>query len=411
MDVTVDEMANKLDAMMLLLFQHISQSHNLPSIFNILLNVFENSILITHKAKFVQFLLLYTCGIGRDVSVPIATSEFDDRDFLDRVFVRKLIEVLYNPMKSVVTRQTGACYLASFVSRANFCRPDTICEAVHALLLWGEVYMKKIKEVNAPDARHQTALHSLFYTVAQAAFYIMCFRGQEAWVHFQEQAEPDELGDISAKRWEHLCAHKLNPLKHCLESVRVEFLELAHAYELIPESLRKSILEERKAVPKRKRRAALSTPATLEKERLKGGVGGLGQGSNPLDSFFPFDPYLLRQSHEFIEPLYRHWQGSAVANIPTEDDDEKNEQEMCDLGDDENNEENTDDDGSDSQPLDQDLNDVDDDSETASHQPMSFTSKLNGFDDASPIVRVEFGGELAETMKRPRALSIENSSW
>ncbi|CAN0477912.1 unnamed protein product, partial [Laminaria digitata] len=36
--------------------------------------------------------------------------------------------------------------------------------------------------------------------------------------------------------------------------------------------------------------------------------GGLGRGSNPLDSFFPFDPYLLRRSHAYVDTIYNTWQ-------------------------------------------------------------------------------------------------------
>jgi len=53
------------------------------------------------------------------------------------------------------------------------------------------------------------------------------------------------------------------------------------------------------------------TAATAEAKRQKGGVGGLGKGSNPLDSFFPFDPYLLRRSYPLIGKWYLSWEGSA----------------------------------------------------------------------------------------------------
>lgn len=36
-------------------------------------------------------------------------------------------------------------------------------------------------------------------------------------------------------------------------------------------------------------------------------AGGLGRGSNPLDSFFPFDPYLLRRSHAYVDTIYNTW--------------------------------------------------------------------------------------------------------
>lgn len=33
----------------------------------------------------------------------------------------------------------------------------------------------------------------------------------------------------------------------------------------------------------------------------------IGSGYNPLDSFFPFDPYLLQESSKFIAPIYVNW--------------------------------------------------------------------------------------------------------
>lgn len=229
------------------------------------------------------------------------------------------------------------------------------------------------------------------------------------------------LIDIRPERWERLCSHPLNPLKYCLESVRLEFMELAANYKLLSEALRNAILNgpaQKTVALKRKRKSsAICTPATVEKERLKGGVGGLGRGSNPLDSFFPFDPYLLRQSHDFIEPLYRHWDESAVANLPSvgEDDDKDIEQEddhdaLESVEDDEY--ENEDEDESLADP---EMDDVEDDSsiedETTSNYTMSYTSKVDGFDDASPAVQVQLEGDWTAGMGRPRAPSIENGSW
>lgn len=33
----------------------------------------------------------------------------------------------------------------------------------------------------------------------------------------------------------------------------------------------------------------------------------MGSGQNPLDSFFPFDPYLLRRSFSHVQPFYTDW--------------------------------------------------------------------------------------------------------
>eukprot|EP00968_Pinguiococcus_pyrenoidosus_P001361 scaffold62_cov256-Pinguiococcus_pyrenoidosus.AAC.19 len=53
------------------------------------------------------------------------------------------------------------------------------------------------------------------------------------------------------------------------------------------------------------------------------GTGGLGGGLNPLDSFFPFDPFLLERSHRFIEKDYTYW--DALSETPEEDEGEEDD--------------------------------------------------------------------------------------
>ena len=209
------------------------------------------------------------------------------------------------------------------------------------------------------DQASKIARHTLFYTICQAAFYIMCFRGKECVDHYREAVayyvnleegiedgddllyDDPRLIDISAKRWNRLCSHHLNPLKYCLESVRGEFLLLSDRFDLIESDLLgKMIIEDRKmasgikysaSANKAKKVSLISTAATLESKRMNGGVGGLGRGSNPLDSFFPFDPYLLRRSYEFVDPYYRHWTGSSSTEDsfdPDSDDDDENNTEV-----------------------------------------------------------------------------------
>ena len=70
----------------------------------------------------------------------------------------------------------------------------------------------------------------------------MCFRGVEAIQYYRNACEhrddPDspyadpESVDIGPQRWRFLCGHELQPLKYCLESVRLEFLHLAEDLDL-----------------------------------------------------------------------------------------------------------------------------------------------------------------------------------
>jgi len=445
---TVDEMANKLDSLMLLLFQYSSQlsasgtAEAVEELYKVYSHVFESTVLICHKSKFVQFLLLYVCGQEGKLN-DAGSIDDDDDDQQDedstplyRQFAAKLIDIVLDPFRATVTRQSGACYLASFVSRASFVCAETVCESVSALLRWAEAYIDSIasqpKSPSRPTADNpgdQCSLHALFYTVCQSAFYIMCFRGTEALEFFHNErmsGNDDEHIDIGAGRWTQLCSHRTRPLRYCLESVRSEFLELSRTHDLIDASVINTVVQRDGSIPvvkHRKRKVSkITTAATLEKERLRGGVGGLGKGTNPLDSFFPFDPYLLRRSHVFIEPVYIHWCGVAggagggAADDFESDDDEVNAAADDTMADDENDDlggESADDSSSDHD--DDEASDSDDSSDgdsddLAAFEPMSLASDAPP-PDTPPRTGVAPREAWSETLKRTRAPSIENGSW
>lgn len=298
-------------------------------------------------------------------------------DPLYRGFSAKLIDFFFNPSYAGdVPRQTVVCYLASFVSRASYVCPETVCECIAALLRWAEVYisaqqqqpsnggnnttptvnrsMRRLSTTTSMgNTQNQCEVHTLFYTACQAAFYMMCFRGVEAISYYRkacqhkddpesQYADPESV-DIGPERWKFVCGHALQPLKYCLESVRLEFLHLAEDLDLFLvvnnpkdgnsagnssreeaskflDNLWKTATSKKQdkqsphgpnkmtQTKKRRRSTLISTAATQEKKRLVGGVGGLGRGSNPLNSFFPFDPYLLQKSYEHVDPYYRNWE-------------------------------------------------------------------------------------------------------
>jgi RNA polymerase I-specific transcription initiation factor RRN3 len=162
--------------------------------------------------------------------------------------------------------------------------------------------------------------------------------------------------------------------------------------------------------------ALICTAATLAKRRLKGGVGGLGRGSNPLDSFFPFDPYLLRQSFRFIEPVYKNWEGSVE-----EDDLMSDSEDQGSTGDEDASQSGDEDD------------EADDTDSKAKHMPESVDSHafIQGTSYASNTTAASHSTKSShpygspdgvahkqapreawgDTLKRSRAPSIENGSW
>jgi RNA polymerase I-specific transcription initiation factor RRN3 len=397
-----------------------------------------------------------------EVNEVIAAS-ISQTDFLYRDFCAKLIDLFYNPVEAgELPSQTLVCTLASFVSRATYVCSETVCETVAAILQWVEAYIEAHSESRGSTPslmrrqssgllgnatftmKHQREIHALFYTACQSAFYIMCFRGAEALHYYKaawmqrdnpesEYASPESV-NLGAKRWKAICQHPLQPLRYCLESVRVEFLYMAEDLHLFveestgddsinqQEEAKKFIQQlwsanDQKATgdkskntvtPKRKRSSIISTAATQEKKRIDGGVGGLGKGSNPLDSYFPFDPYLLQSSYKYLHPFYRNWEdciltmeelngdSDAEGSILNEevvqdnDDNESAEDDRSVLTDSADEQEDEDDDGSD-----------DDDEESKTKQPSQV-----------PNSKTLEGNGLEVEIRRCRALSTgSQASW
>jgi len=465
----VPEMALKLDKLMLTLFEFVdAKKHLRRNIFALLLDVFSNHFLDTHKSKFVQFVILQICGLdvkervekrrggsstnndnsknnnndNIDLQMPF---DDEDGDYEDETLYHQFATVLVNILVDDQTRknrQIAACYLASFVSRATFVGSHTVCETVAALLRLAEKYISELDELpqSMQLASHR---HPFFYSLCQAAFYIMCFRGKEAFTCYKQQEvllQEGEIDDvefsqfnISAERWTKICFHRLKPLSFCLDSVKEEFLECATVLDLLDSQVVDQLSRIEKhdppRRPPRKRVRAIRIPTasmtSRKKERRSGGVGGLGKGHNPLDSFFPFDPYLLQDSYVFVQPFYKHWTGgitpedliadevdqegvptdatacSSVTGVEDADNAEDDESVVV-LESDDDDEEDDDDD-------DDDQSDgfgvvVDTEHVAAGKSPLN--------DSTTPVkTHAELKEAWTSTLKRARAPSIENGSW
>jgi RNA polymerase I-specific transcription initiation factor RRN3 len=292
--------------------------------------------------------MFYMCGLESHLLTTDTNCQLSQQHAtLNRDIAARFIRITFDPYRSTMVRQSAACYLASFVSRAKFVEADTVSESVFALLRWADAYIAALQAnaLSAADARAQCELHSLFYTITQSAFYIMCFRGTEVMDLYQSVTEMKQNGiesvpehwrdlplqdiDIGPKRWKHVCGHPLQPTLYCLETVRVEFLQFALTFGLLDAEMVARLSVE---VP-----VAVPTASASASRTVSGVESSSDNGSNPLRSFFPFDPYLLKNSFPFIHPYYRYWGGqsdaerSSVVEVtvpPAVDDEDPMEEDM-----------------------------------------------------------------------------------
>ncbi|KAI5067231.1 hypothetical protein GOP47_0017759 [Adiantum capillus-veneris] len=258
--------ADKMDILMDMTLQHLQkcvEAGRIEQVFSTLMASFQSTILDTYKSKFTQFLIFYVCSLS--------PSTVGDK------FTSLLCEILTSPNRAPNTRMSAAAYLASFLARAKYLPLNIISSSLKRVVSWCISYTPRQIETKGA-LTVDAGVHGVLYSACQAVMYVLCFRMKTL------------LDDLDAREMlyklplDDLLRHSLNPLKLCLRSVVDEFLKQATAAHLV--------------------NANLSSEVNRNIDALELNTFG---GINRLDMFFPFDPYLLRQSDRFIRPNFIFW--------------------------------------------------------------------------------------------------------
>ncbi|OAD70401.1 hypothetical protein PHYBLDRAFT_70681 [Phycomyces blakesleeanus NRRL 1555(-)] len=349
----IKSMVRKLDAMMVLVFRYFAKcavqqpAHVKNELYTTLIDIFDRMILKTLKSRYTQFLIFYFCSL--DVNA------YSDS------FVEHLIKNIMDPLRPGVTRISAAAYISSYVARAKFLEPLAIQRIIGTLCAWCEEYVA----THDKNLQADVMKHDVFYAVMQAIMYIFCFRWRDLVLEDaldvsleQEQEEIDveknninifgqsitttttintntntattnstsspsglnvhimsaaESGGV-VRNWcrglrnmPYLVMSRLNPLKVCSPAVVKQFAKLAHDTHFMYVY---PILEKNKDL--------LITGVNAD--------NGSSGGKNILQTvqtFFPFDPYKLESSKNFINNIYFEW----IAEDDDEDSDEESEDE------------------------------------------------------------------------------------
>lgn len=177
-------------------------------LFNILLILFERHILCTHRTRHTQFILFWYASL--------------DPQFTDD-FLGLLVEAsLFDDGLPVVTRVAATGYVASLVGRARYIERDSARHVMKLLCARLDADLDRFGTASVVDSNGNETTgqqYASWYAIAQAAFYIFCFR----WKDLMEQEEEDEEDPvlaIGAGRWmpslkvlERAVSSHLNPLK------------------------------------------------------------------------------------------------------------------------------------------------------------------------------------------------------
>jgi RNA polymerase I-specific transcription initiation factor RRN3 len=290
----VRESADKLDALMLMMFEDIgahcggaAESELANATRRGLLDSFAVSVLTTSRCKFVQFLAFYCASLGGGFCATL----------LD-MLLRKLADVNETP----ITRQCAAHYVGSLVSRARFVPAALRHQALVSLARYAKHYIAGL----SPQAQRPSApMHGVLYATVQAMLYGICFAyddysvavaqaasvvlglddGRRGGDHASSASDEGAHWPLAEFELEHILSHDTMALKFCAPSVVDEFVRLAPSLGLpvVVQLLR------------RQRRVALPIDAQWPDANQQ--------------LFFPFDPYMLRLSSPFVdrEDIYVHF--------------------------------------------------------------------------------------------------------
>lgn len=290
--VMAHPVAERLDTLMVVLMAYVKDICHLNGSLNVertkelyrdLMSIFDKLVLPTHGSSHVQFVLFYLC------SFRLAFTEA----FLDHQW-----KILQSPSQPAVLRQAAAGYLGSFLARAKFVPVSTVRACLDLLLSWIHRYIDG-QDSSGKQACVDISLHGPFYTACQAVFYTLVFR-HRAMLEGNMKKGLEYLQSLNLER---VVYCQLNPLKVCLPAVTSMFAAITRKYQVV---LCYTIIER-------------NNRQLLPVVRSSAGGDCVTTNTNPLDSFFPFDPYLLKRSGQLIEPLYQVWEELADAELgPTQ---------------------------------------------------------------------------------------------
>ncbi|XP_035824154.1 RNA polymerase I-specific transcription initiation factor RRN3 [Aplysia californica] len=282
-------LATSLDAVMSLTLQFVKESCHpqgqldwavTKKLYRELLSVFDKYIFPTHASCHVQFLLFFACSFN---------------EALADGFIDYLWKKVINPSTQSVYRQTAACYIGSFVTRASYISISTCRGIMELMARWLHSYLDQ-----SSDQQHKADLahHGPFYSVCQSLFYCFCFMHNDIM-----QLKDGHKWAVSLN-FQRIITSKLNPLRVCLPIVVKTFASATRMHQL---AFCDTIIE---------RNNRYTLPVAVSSFAL----GTCDQ--RQLESYFPFDPYLLPRSRMYITPLYREYSGSLPEEQESGDEDE-----------------------------------------------------------------------------------------
>lgn len=293
----------KLDSILNILFKHYESRISDPmsdeafEVYGELLEEFVDTILVTCKSRHTQFLLFH---FGQK------------SERLVDAFCGTCLNIAMDSNRPVRARQSAIAYLASFVARGS----NVSKKVIRALFDMIGEQVNKMRVEHAPTCEWpDVQRYPIFYAYFQALVYMWCFRWKDLVLATSEPVDPeDPLTYIHQsltwypgvrETFGGAVVSPLNPLKVCAPHIVEEFSHMSWRLEFVYVH----------HIVERNKRFRLSHYSTRSYSSYSAGaLRETTQSSDQesaylLDAFFPFDPYQLPISKQWVEGEYRKWEG------------------------------------------------------------------------------------------------------
>ncbi|MBZ3875656.1 RNA polymerase I-specific transcription initiation factor RRN3 [Sciurus carolinensis] len=283
----VHPVAERLDILLSLLLSYIKDvcyvdgkidNNKTKDLYRDLVTIFDKLLLPTHASCHVQFFMFYLC------SFKLGFAE---------AFLEHLWKKLQDPNNPAIIRQAAGNYIGSFLARAKFIPLITVKSCLDLLVNWLHIYLNN--QDSGTKAFCDVALHGPFYSACQAVFYTFVFRHKQLLSGNLKEG----LRYLQSLNFERIVMSQLNPLKICLPSVVNFFAAITNKYQLV---FCYTIIER-------------NNRQMLPVIRSTAGGDSVQTCTNPLDTFFPFDPCVLKRSKKFIDPVYQIWEDISAEEL------------------------------------------------------------------------------------------------
>ncbi|ALC40408.1 Tif-IA, partial [Drosophila busckii] len=237
--------------------QRIAQSR----FFKTLVRTFDEVLLPTLNTHHVQFVIFYVCSL---------------RPAYAEAFLSTLWQKVQNPNVSSIIRHQSVSYIASFLARSKFVPLSTIIYYLKEMSAWANSYINDSDEFSSKNCSLKANM--VFFSVCQGMFYLIAFRARDLTINQKN------LAMLNTLQLSRLAMCHFNPLRYCLPPVATAFAGVTRTYQL---AYCHTVLE-------RNARRKLATIYGHEKLMPE----------ETLETFFPFDPFILPISNKFIDRIY-----------------------------------------------------------------------------------------------------------